>query len=135
MYITILGILENGQTRRPDVDVNNTQQIRITRNASTRIAMDAIYPDGTPIDASTPGATFTLSITQNSYSEFAQIQITGVPDPSAGVGRVNFDVTPEMTRFVQPGRYVYDVWMVTTGNIRNALVPLSPIILQPTATY
>ena len=48
-------------------------------------------------------------------------------------GEAEFAVTPADTRHLEPGQYVYDVWL-TLGGRRDAVVPLSPLHLEASAT-
>jgi hypothetical protein len=46
----------------------------------------------------------------------------------------DFVIAPADTKSLEAGRYCYDVWHTAAGGDRNAVVPLSPMWLEPAAS-
>lgn len=65
----------------------------------------------------------------------ADLVISGTLIATEGVNRANFVFAPADTKLLTPGRYGYDVWLTQAGGARDSLVPMSPFILEPVATF
>jgi hypothetical protein len=44
-------------------------------------------------------------------------------------------MVPATTKLLTPGRYAYDIWLTDAAGLRNAVVPVSPFILEPSVTF
>lgn len=64
----------------------------------------------------------------------ASLTLAGTLTPAEGPGSATFTLTPTLTRPLDVGRYVYDVWFTASGGARDQVVPASPLVLEPPAT-
>ncbi len=64
----------------------------------------------------------------------ASLTLAGTLVPTEGRGRANFSLTPALTKPLDAGRYVYDVWFTSSLSARDQVVPASPLVLEPPAT-
>lgn len=58
------------------------------------------------------------------------VQVAGVLDATSS-GRATFTLGASATQLLEPGRYVYDVWVTWPDATRDRVVPASPFVVLP----
>ncbi len=132
MYVDALGIWDDGSNRSPVLPSNTRATMSLIRSASTFVRLTVKRNDGTLLDFrdSNPAVTLKLYVRRNARDGGYVLQSTGTVVATEGPGRALFTITSDQTKLIQPGRYLYDVWLTYDGT-KNALIPLSTFILQP----
>lgn len=126
--LAIIGVLQNGERRAPLVPANPRQALRLIRGETSTVRIAVVTPAGTPVDLS--GGTLTLTVKPHSDDTEVSFQVAATLS-NAVAGLASFAVSSTAFQYVSPGRYVYDVWLTAAGGARSALVPLSPLALEP----
>lgn len=125
MQLEILGVLEDGGLRGAAVPTNPRRTLRMPLGASLTLNARVVRANGSPVTGGT--LTWTVkkkpSDTQPSFQKLATCA-----DPTV------FTVTPADTKQLTAGVFVFDVWHTDGSGNRNAVVPLSPFLIEPAAT-
>lgn len=129
MKISLVGVLEDGTPRRTGVPVNPRNTITIQQGANVTIEITAKTSSGTIIDFGAVGTVVAMSIKKKPADQPAAIYKTATRSGTLAT----FALVPTDTKNLTPGRYVYDVWL-TFGGLRDAIIPLSTLILEAAAT-
>ena len=129
--IFLNGLVENGtNTNEALAPFDSYMPLRVTQGTSLKIVLTVMYPDGLRVDLSQGSPLLTFTVKQNSLDWMPQVTATGtVTDAAQGIAE--FNITPDAFKQFQPGRFVYDIWLVQAGE-RNPVVPTSPFALLPT---
>lgn len=128
----ILGVYEDGSERDSRVPANVRVPLKMTQGSSLTVRLRVLNLAGAAVDLAARSASVYLAVKRHAAPQglSADILVTGVLTPELGVNRASFALTPNNTKVLTPGRYVYDVWMVHTDG-RDAIVPMSPFELEP----
>jgi len=130
--LNMIGVLNNGSRLDESlVPTNPRTPIRYTVGSSLTINVALLYPDGQAVDLTNGSPVTTLTVKITSDDDTPQEKITGtiLGQPTAGI--VTFALVPTAFRTLDPGRYIYDIWLVQSGN-RDPVIPASPFYLEPT---
>lgn len=132
MVIDLLGIVEDGSPRDPQLPGFAQKQVNIIAASSVTFRLTVVRADGTPVVlADDEDLVLTLAISQSSYtSPLPNLKKQATLAPLVGINAATFALVPNDTKFVPPGRYVYAVWMTYDG-VRNPIVPVSPFVIGP----
>lgn len=129
--VDLIGILENGQARSAALPPSDVQNISVPVGSDWTARMRCVTPDDEVLPV--PGATFLFTI-KNKYTDVApKVARRGVIE-DVDDGLVSFRFVPDDTAELEPGEYLFDVWMTDAADERNALVPKSTISLTPALT-
>jgi hypothetical protein len=126
----ILGIYEDGSDRDIRLPSNVRIPLKMTQGSTLLVRLRVLTTAGVPVDLAASSATVYLTVKRHASNGAGDLAVTGELTPIFGVNRAAFTLQPSNTKFLTPGRYVYDVWMVHTGG-RDALVPMSQFELEP----
>ena len=127
MLIKLVGVLDDGRKRDPNLPGYTAQQISVPAGADLSVQVQIVYPDGTPARVE---GDYSLTV---KLSPFALRVGVGFTSVGARVGDlVTFGITASQTVALPPRRYVYDVWLQDSDDSRSQLVAVSPFIVLPT---
>jgi len=125
----LVGVLEEGSALSPEVPGNARVTLRMTQGSTLVVRLAVVTLAGVPVDLAVGPATVNLTVKRRSDGA-AVLNVVGVLLPISGPNCATFSLSASATKYVDPGRYVYDVWMVHPGG-RDAIVPMSPFVLEP----
>lgn len=132
MLIRLTGVYNDGSAYGPGVPRNPAKQVEIPWQSSATIRLTMVTPSGAlrPLKV---GETVALAVKQSSHQIGKQPGFTllGAAPVPAVPGVAEFSITPNTTKPLQPGRYVFDVWITGPTGTRERLIPLSPFVLGP----
>lgn len=136
MIADVLGVWDDAAPRPVDgsVPANPRVQLRLTLGASYTLRLTVVTRGGVALDFGRDpevSLIWTVKKTTNEWSP--TLKKTGTPVPSRGRNCADFSLVPNDTKFLQPGVYVYDIWVTFLGE-RNPVIPTSPFLLEPAAT-
>lgn len=131
MVVHLVGVWDDGAFLGAGVPANPRVPVRLTQGASLKVKLSVVTRAGQAVQLDLdPTVTLALTIKRNTGEMVAVLAASGVLVPTEGYNRADFLIAADATKFVEPGRYLYDVWMVYLGE-RNAVVPTSPFLLEP----
>lgn len=127
--INLIGVYDDGSTRRADQPLSGRTTLRITRGEDTAIVLVASTPSGRRINA-LAADTLTLSVKENAGSGTPiLLSVAGVAQPN---GAWLLTVPRADTLAFPPGRFDFDIWLLEqSSGLRTCLNPLSTLISVP----
>jgi len=129
MLIELIGVLETGGPRGAAVPTNPRSAIRFSKGTDVTINLSATTTDGAALPPLSGGAKLTMTVKKNSADTSFLIQ------KNVTTGAMVFTISSAEQKNIDPGMYVYDVWYTApTSSKRDPLIPLSPFIIEGTAT-
>lgn len=131
MQLYLTGVVENGITRAPTIPKDTSRALRLVRGESTVVILTVFYPDGTRASAADAVLTIKKSSEQRSVSTGQGLLVSGVVSTVQN-NRTEFTITSAQLLTLQPGRYVYDIWL-DRDPLRYRVVDLSELWLEPVA--
>jgi hypothetical protein len=145
VFFRLTGVVQNGAPQSPSVPSNAAVRLGpIPIAASVSIEIDVVNPDGTPVNLAASGISLEFSVKKSpmqSYAIFPGFEktVTSAANPVARPrpNAVLVKIVPTDTQNLQPGNWVYDVWLLNTSTsptTREPIVPLSPFVLVPAVT-
>lgn len=130
--IDIIGVLEDGGPPSPSVPLNSRRQILVTKGANTMLRLRIVGRSGVVPDLSLdPASAAVLTVRKHSGDTVALASVAGAKVPSRSACSFDFALTPAIFKPLEPGRFVYDVWLTLNG-VRDPVVPMSSLLLEPT---
>lgn len=129
MKISLVGLLDDGSPRRAGVPVNPRNTITISQGGDVIFEVKVQATSGTLVDLHDVSTSMIWSVKKKPADQPALIRSVA----ARTVQTATFTLTPADTKNLTPGRYVYDVWL-TLGGKRDAVIPLSTLILEAAAT-
>lgn len=128
MLLQLTGVLEDGSSRAEgsSVPFNPRKSIAFPLGTSLTIRLQVVTSEGTPVVGGTVRLAAKKRASDGSPAFFKEV--------SPLAASVDFVITPTDTKSLEAGRYVYDVWHIAGDGARNAVVPLSPLWLEPAAS-
>lgn len=134
MVIDLDGVLFDGTVPTPPQPVPNPRvTLRWALGTTVTIRMTVRTGAGELVDLTAVATSLLLTVRKTIRDALPAFSTAGTVTPGAGPGRAEFTVPSSATRLLDPGRFVYDVWLTRTSG-RDPIVPLSPLILEPTVT-
>lgn len=127
-----LGVLEDGSNRHRDVPPDVRRSLRLARGLGTSVLMAIVRPTGEAVDLS--GGRVVLTAKRCSFDDEQVFEVEGVLRPEQGLGRVDLPILGSQTRNLFHGRFVYDVVFIDAAGDVEEVVPVSPLILGPSAS-
>ena len=98
----------------------NPPTLNIPQGATVTFTVTAYRQDGvTPVDLTLSGTSISMSV-RKSPTQAAVLSLAFVAAPLQGKGVATAVQTPDLTKRLLAGAYLYDVWL-TTNNARDAL--------------
>jgi hypothetical protein len=132
---SLTGVLEDGSNRGPAVPFNARVPLIVVQTETATVRVSALYAGGAPVPLAQVASFLMLSVRKNPDGPTVFVPRLGVLRPAVGINVVDFDLAPFDTlpsRGVQPGNYVFDVWLTRPSGAREPLIPTSPFVLEPT---
>lgn len=126
MVIDLQGLLEDGTPPTPD-RFNPRKAISFCHGQDVSIRFQVRTPGGGGVPITDP-TSLVLTVKKNP-ADSPLFKVT----PTIVAGTPTFAITPANTKNLQPGTFVYDIWL-TAGGKRDAVVPLSPLRLEAAST-
>jgi hypothetical protein len=136
--INLVGVVEDGKNPRAGLPSNPRKTIRVLAGSDLLVSILVYYRSGAPVPLNVAGSSLVLSVRKKPTDAVPIINPprAGVVDPQVH-NRATFSFLHADFRkayFMDPGLYIYDIWLTNADASRVCLVPLSPLILEPTAT-
>jgi len=128
--LNLIGILEDGSPPvlgQQPLDPRTT--IRWTRGENVTINLTVKNTAGQEVSLAQPGPP-PADQTSLLLTVKKRPQDSKVFDKTGTLGV--FTITPADTKNMEPGRYVFDIWL-TKGGKRDPVVPLSTLLLEPSS--
>ncbi len=127
MLLSLTGILEDGSVRAEgsSVPANPRTAIAFQLGTSLTIRLRVVTPEGNQVVGGTVRLAVKKRASDGSPAFFKVVTLAASSD---------FVVTPADTKSLEAGRYAYDIWHTAVDGSRNAVVPLSPLWLEPAAS-
>lgn len=125
MVIDVIGIIEDGSPRGPNVPASARQSISIVQGADVVLRLKLVKSDGAPYAPSTGEYLWSFRKKNNGI----RMRRSGVPTPNIADGSVTFVLTGAETAALKAGIYIYDVWL-TDGGVTDAVIPLSELVVE-----
>lgn len=129
----LIGVLEDGAAPNAlsDVPENARIELRMTQGSTLKVRLTLMNTAGTPVRlADDVSAAVWMTIKRRASQDTPDMSIVGALVPVDGANRADFSISATATKYLAPGRYVYDVWLLFQGS-RDPVVPISPFILEP----
>lgn len=130
MYLDIAGTLDDGTApvmRTPVV-------LRLPRGATARVRAQLFTAAGVPYAVgAAESVVFSVKKTTDQIGTPPGFTKT-VTGPVLALAPVVFAIVPLDTRDLDPGMFVYDLWLVTAAGAREPLVLPTAFILTPAVT-
>lgn len=128
MLISLTGVLDDGTPYVAGVPTNPRRAVTVVRGEDTTLQVRVVTPQGAAVDTSSP-AVLVLTVKKRPQDYVAVATVTG----TVAAGVASFALTPAAFKNELPGLFCYDVWLTKAG-ARSAVVPLSPLHLEASAT-
>lgn len=132
MVIDLLGVVPDGST--PDdlrVPTNPRRRARLVQGSSLSFRLIVMTQGGVPIDlAADPDVTLYLTIKKTARDAESKLVIQGSLDQARSKSAATFVALPAATKYLDPGLYVYDVWLTYWG-VRDCILPASQLHVEP----
>jgi hypothetical protein len=123
MRIDLTGVLEDGSPRRIEITDARTT-LTVQQGGDLELVVRVVRPNGQAVVLNSSGAELLLSVKKRTTESPPRL----VKTATLGTDRGTFLLEPADTKFLSPGKYVYDVWLTLDGN-RDAVIPTSPFVL------
>lgn len=122
MLLSLTGVLEDGSAPRGTyVPLNPRKTLSMPLGSSVTLAVRILRANGQVVTTGT--AIFTVK--KNARDFTAAFTKSGTPaDP------LQLTIAPSDTKNLEPGLFVYDVFHVDGSGDRNAVVPLSTLLIE-----
>jgi len=96
------------------------------------INLTVVRPNGTPVPLA--GGSLVMTIKQRPQDTPAKASIPGVLAPAVGPNAASFTLPSSASKTWQAGRYLYDVVFTDGSGIRDAVIPLSALLMEASVT-
>lgn len=138
--VFVTGVLQDGSQPGPGVPENPRVDISMVRGETLVVGVTIVNRDGSPVDLMYTANAVVLRIKYAARYSGVIVQKNGSTAPNRPINYVEFTISPTDMRFIEPGRYVYDVFLSQFPQqqgegVENAVVPLSAFVLQPGLVY
>ena len=132
MVIDLRGVVPDGSVCDDKRLLENPRKpMRFVQGSTLVVRLSVFTAAGAPVDlADDPGVTLYLTVKKPPPSSTTVLAVTGSLDALAGKNRATFSLTPVATKYIEPGRYAYDVWLTYNG-VRDAIIPTSSLHIEP----
>lgn len=125
--IILRGVRQSGEAQAVGTPSNPRRTLRFARLQTETIRVCVTDEAGVAVDLTLFTATLTVRVRSDCDERALRKQVTG-----NAYGYADFAFAATDTRNMEPGRYVFDVWISKTGE-QQAVIGLSPFILEPSA--
>ncbi len=132
MDLNCVGVLEDGSNRSPAIPSSVRVPLRFVLGSSVTFRLTAFRAVGAILMFDPTDQLF-LTIRQGAppVSNPITVSKAGALVPTEGPNRADFTLTPTDQRAMAPGLWAYEVTLLRTGGLRDVLIPLSRLILDP----
>ncbi len=127
MILKLTGVLEDGNPKAPSVPLNPRRTLTWPQGTDVTVEVLCLKTDGSPVALDGPNAKVQMQVKRDPRSNSADLSKT-VTTLSSGVASFSFTATEQ--KQLSPGRFYFDVWLTTDAGKRDALVPISPLLLE-----
>jgi len=126
--VSLIGIVQGGGPQDTALPTNPRIALRYTHGGSLIVRLVVYENDGILVDLSTASLTLTVKKMLTDYEAAASVFGVVTGDPMSGAAE--FTISPATFRYVEPGRYYYDIWLIRGGE-DDAVIPTSPFLIEP----
>lgn len=135
MNLTVIGVLETGEPRRPGVPENPRTTITFQQGVNLSLRVHVLRPDGSQVVLG-PSDSLSWSVKKKPTDNPPLIAKTAT-STNAVEGDPVFTLAPVDTKQMDAGRYVWDIWLtrvVGLTTLRDPVIPQSGLVLEATVT-
>jgi len=125
MIVRVTGVLQDGTPLRPGVPTNPRAAVSVPRGSDVQIVVTIVTPGNVAVPLTGDGTEVLLTVKKR--PDDGRPEFVKAASVSGNVA--TFLIQPGDTRWMDPGLYGWDVWLTKDG-LRDAVVPLSPFILE-----
>ena len=125
--VNIIGVLENGAQRSPNVPEDVRTKLTIPMQQSVLLCVRVLTADGKPVDLRGNHVVLTVKRSTLDSSRVYHCRERTLSAPS---DKNYCELLIAVDRRWPPGKYVWDLWLHTADG-RDILVPASPFWLEP----
>jgi hypothetical protein len=130
--IELLGIVETGADRSPSLPANPQRTILLQQFEELLIRIRVVDPALVPIVLDPIFLESILAVKKQPADSFAPIARLGVLAPLEGPNVIEYSILQNDTKFMLPGRFVYDAWLRRIGGDNDPIIRLAAFELEPT---
>lgn len=138
MIINHDAVLEvGGLVRGPEVPQTSYVPLSVPGGVDVTIDVYLRYSTGEPVNLSPAGTSLVLTVKRRSSDSVNALELVGVVDLAAGVGRAHFLIEHNMLLnfFGCTGRFIFDIRLTRPGDLQDAVTRLSPFLVYPWVGY
>lgn len=133
MVVQLVGVVLDGSPWGAKVPRNTRRELHMPKGGSLTLVLDVMTQSGMAYDLT--GKTVTLTVKRSSQQVvpppgFAKAFIQDTRIKS----RTSATIVPADSKFMEPARYVYDVWVIASPTSRDVVIPLSPFVIEAAVT-
>lgn len=127
MIIKLVGVLEDGNPKAASVPLNPRRTITWPQGTDVTVEVQCLKTDGSAVAIDGPNAKVQMQVKRDPRSNSPDLSKTVTVLPS---GLASFVFTATEQKQLAPGRFYYDVWFTNDAGKRDALIPISPLLLE-----
>jgi len=132
MNITLLGIYESERPRLDSLPTTSVRTLRVSRRQSLTITLEVVNTDGTPF--SIASCTVKLGVCRSTRDPWGSVLTKTVTvSPTASPTNVTTFTCTATELDLEPGRYLYSVWVEQPTGTRDPVVLVSPLLVLGSA--
>ena len=125
MQIELTGVLEDGSAFAAGVPTNTRKALSLPIGEDVTLLVTVMRPTGEIVTGGL--LTWTAKkLPTDSSKTFQKNKLCSA--------QTQFTLTPADTKKLEPGMYAFYIWHTALDGKRNAVIPLSPLHLEPAAT-
>jgi hypothetical protein len=132
LVIDLVGVLEDGSVPSAGVPQNPRKTIGFPLGSDVLLRIRVIGADGSPIPLPAPASLRLTAKKRFNDIDAAFFKEATLVSRLDGLG--TFSVVPNDTKQLASGQFAYDVWLTDADGKRSALIPTSPLIIEPAVT-
>lgn len=137
MKLYVTGVLDDGSAYRPGVPRNPRKTLQVVRGSKVEVEVEVVNPAGASVDLSSADVSVVFTVKTKPLLDYAVVEKVATKLDGGTRGRALVTISPtDWTDEVQPGRYLWDLWIVTTSaGVRvdaQPVIPTSPFVVEMT---
>ena len=126
MVLYLTGILEDGSSRAAGVPLVAATPIILHRGETTQVRVQIIRPSGQLVNLAQVASDITLTVKRFIVQQPPSLMRVGVMASSGAT----FEIEAGAMRQMQPGQYLYDVWLTLLDGTSHQVVLTSTLMLE-----
>lgn len=128
--VRLQGVWDSGSSSACNTCCVTPKPLRLTKGADALLRVYVVDRAGAKVDLSDPTTQITFTPRRQAVGSdlLFPARLAEVVDGPNGIAEVR--LTSADTRYVEPGVYVYDLWMTQLGDLQP-LIPVGQLVMQP----